>query len=634
MTHQKTRTIATLALLKTTYDAGSDYIDNFVPPTIAAAKTLQNDTISLHELSTAIKSEFGITIPESALKTILTRVVKRGYLKLNPDKTISKNHEKLTSYEFASEKSQTIREMTHLITSYIDFLKRNNITASEDEAESQILEFIETNSSVIIGNAINGKNKPISKDNYHAALFVEEILEGNPVLFEYMLTIAKGCILANSIYYPDISGINRHFKNLTICLDTDFLMRALGLDGSELESGATEIIGILKKSNVKLRCFDITADELRGIISAHKNALRNNHRYTGSGTTRAHLLDSKTSPSDLELLSQQLEKRLATLGIKILTKPKFTENMTISQTDVECALKDKINYKNPKALHHDSDCLVSIHVLRDGRYINFIEDTKFLFISTNTKLHQASISLNKKNRENTVPLCVSDQTIGNLAWIKAPLEAPDIPRKALIANAYTASNPSKELWSRYTEEVEKLKLLKEITDEDAILYRVSQEAKTSLMEVTKGDPENIIEGTIHQVIKRAKEKISQHVINEKAHEQILRAQAESELTNTIDKYDRAINKAANFISSTVGGLICISIFIIFSIGIIKTIPNVSSIREISLPIDLNYIFFSFYLIFSIYEVAQGKLIKKIFFSIKQRTFKFFHKNISAFFNND
>jgi hypothetical protein len=75
------RTITSLAILKVNWDHGRDYIENFVPFVAESLSPMPQQEVSLPELQAAIYENFGLHIPQGALKTVLRRAAKKGYLR-------------------------------------------------------------------------------------------------------------------------------------------------------------------------------------------------------------------------------------------------------------------------------------------------------------------------------------------------------------------------------------------------------------------------------------------------------------------------------------------------------------------------------------------------------------------------
>jgi hypothetical protein len=91
----------------------------------------------------------------------------------------------------------------------------------------------------------------------------------------------------------------------------------------------------------------------------------------------------------------------------------------------------------------------------------------------------------------TWPLAVLDHHLATVAWLKRPLQAPDLPRKQIIADCYAALRPEGRLWARYLEEIEALRQRGELSNDHFVALRYSVDARRALMDTTLGDPEAI-----------------------------------------------------------------------------------------------------------------------------------------------
>jgi hypothetical protein len=89
-----------------------------------------------------------------------------------------------------------------------------------------------------------------------------------------------------------------------------------------------------------------------------------------------------------------------------------------------------------------------------------------------------------------------------MAWLKAPMGAPSIPMREVLAFSYAALQPSQAIWDKYLSEVEKLEKQKTITARDLQLLRSSQLVQEELMTLTLGEEESLSEQTITAVLDR------------------------------------------------------------------------------------------------------------------------------------
>jgi len=78
---EQTPLLVSVAILKVNWDHGHDYIENFVPFVAECIRLSSSPVISLEELQQCMKQSFGLEVPQFALKTILKRVSKRGFIR-------------------------------------------------------------------------------------------------------------------------------------------------------------------------------------------------------------------------------------------------------------------------------------------------------------------------------------------------------------------------------------------------------------------------------------------------------------------------------------------------------------------------------------------------------------------------
>lgn len=102
---------------------------------------------------------------------------------------------------------------------------------------------------------------------------------------------------------------------------------------------------------------------------------------------------------------------------------------------------------------------------------------------------------------------MTDYALMNLLWLKQPLRAPDLPWRRVVADCFAATQPDEQLWESFVSEIEKLERQNRITADDYYLLRYSIEAKTSLMDLTLGREETFKEGTVLDILSRAREKV-------------------------------------------------------------------------------------------------------------------------------
>jgi hypothetical protein len=94
-----------------------------------------------------------------------------------------------------------------------------------------------------------------------------------------------------------------------------------------------------------------------------------------------------------------------------------------------------------------------------------------------------------------------------MAWLKAPMGSPALPKAEVLAFSYAALYPSRELLDKYLTEIEKLERGGRISERDHQLLRSSTLAQEELMKLTLGDDAALTEETIMETLERVSAEI-------------------------------------------------------------------------------------------------------------------------------
>ena len=139
----------------------------------------------------------------------------------------------------------------------------------------------------------------------------------------------------------------------------------------------------------------------------------------------------------------------------------------------------------------------SIYVLREGTSPKIVERSKAVLVTSNAGFSQAAFQYGQRHEASReVSSVITDFSLANMAWLKAPLGAPAVPMTELLAFSYAALQPSMELFEKYLSEIEKLEKQGKITARDHQLLRSSQLAQAELMNLTLGEEDALTEQTV------------------------------------------------------------------------------------------------------------------------------------------
>ncbi len=526
-------TVISLAILKANWDLlRKDYLENFVPIIAESIRLSKTDFVSLPDLQNDLRTRFGLRLPQNAIKSILRRVRKRGYIQLQHG-TYLKKPKRLAQLNFQTVQREVIRKQEALISRLLAFCSEKfDISWELDEAENALLSYLEENQTIVLsatsyGTVIPPQGHTSRSAKYVVGAFVRHLQETDDACFEYLETVVVGNMLANAIFLTEPGRTQKKFHNTMVYFDTTFLISALGYEGEFRQAPCTELLELLYTAGANLLCFKHTVDEIRGILNAGATIAAYGRTRDVHGRAIEHFLARGYTPSDIELLSATLERDLRSLRISVTGKPSYVHKYVIDEQALSDLLDSQMAYRNPLALQRDVDSVSAVMRLREGGEFYEIEDCRALFVTTNVDLVCLSRDFfHGEHPYGEVPPCTTDYTLANLLWLKTPVQAPDLPRKRIIADYYAAMQPDERLWRRYLDEIDKLEQSGAVTAEDYYLLRHSLEAKFALMDLTLGEEEAFTEGTVPEIIEVTKSRIRAGLEAELAEERTLRASAE------------------------------------------------------------------------------------------------------------
>lgn len=508
-----TQTAVSLAVLQVNWDRRKhDYLDNFVPIVAECVRLLKYEVVTVDELRNELESRFGLRFPQAAINTILGRLRKKGYVRLE-DEVYYKNPDQLSSLDFRKVQQEVIRMHDSLIRHMVDYCKREfGVRWSSDEAENHLLACLRENDLQIMTAVTSGTLipdiTPLTKTSkYYVAKYMQHLQDTQPAELDYLEKIVEGNMLANAIFLPDPARAEQKFRNTKIFFDTSFLIFALGYAGKPRQEPSSELLEILYETGGNLCYFQHTVNEIKGILDSCAQRIRNGETSDQYGSIE-YFIEKNFSDSDILLLSVNLERDLAAINVRIKEKPPYTEEFVIDEEALGKALEKEIKYRRPQARNRDVDSLSAIMRLRRMEDYYILEDCKALFISTNSAVSKVARQFfYKEDCENAIAPCITDYTLTNLLWLKKPLKLPDLPRKRIIADCYAALQPDENLVRAYLTKIKQKEDNGDITADEVFLLRHSMEAKQALMDLTSGDERGFAQGTINEILALIKERI-------------------------------------------------------------------------------------------------------------------------------
>lgn len=621
-----------LALLETLKGENiNDEIDLFVPYTAIIINKLESESFCVSDVKQGFKREFGITPPESALLSILTRTKKRKLISLNHGRYF-KNHRALSELSQAAESKRTELEdsLNRVLIEFQKFAnEKHEKQLSTEETENFLYKFLTANLSTFIGS-IGGKRSEIEtkirNTEYLTASFIKTLFETSSPLTSDISIIVKGIILSNYISYADKTTNKKSLSNITLFLDTPIVLGILGYSGHSKEVALKEFLDLILSLEIKTTIFDITFDEIQKLFHVWGSDLERGN-YNRFNTKTLELLRARgIDKARLETESALLESTIGKLGIDTITDFKWEEKYNCDFAALEQHLRRK-GFENN--LGHDVNCAARAFNIRAGRKVTTLNEKLGLFVTLNTTFERAANSylINELPR-GSIPVVISERLLSTVLWLKNPSIHKNLPSKILLANAYSTIYSDDKFWHSFITRLEQIKKRGEITEDDFLLVRWDKSLLDRVHDASIDTGTEFEDSDIFDIVESIKEKnqreSNEHIekittnaasaIIEKDEEIALKSQKIDEQDNRI----RSLNSHLLKLSSLASHVICIAISSILialtSYGIIKALPP-SSINlgsSITLPDEINSFSVILLLTFTLLSLICGFTFKSAY----------------------
>ena len=497
-------TLTSLAILKVNIDQGRDYLDYLTPFIFQILIDYNPDRITGSDVSRHIREHFGLEIPTLTVENLLRRL-SRQY----PIKRIGSIYKKvgnLPDPQLTAKQADAERHIGAVLSGLKQFSQETaRPIVTDTEAINSISAFLSEFSIMCLraylrGTAIPGADGSNQIDLVLISDYVQQLQRVDPERFESFLILVQGHMLANALMCPDLSNAPMSFRNVTFYLDTPLLVQVLGSDGEAKQTAIGELIALLHSLDGKVATFAHSLDELERVLTGAANYLE---APDARGSIVFEARKHGTTKSDLLLLASSIDERINEAGIEMESTPAYIEAFQIDESVFERILEDEVSYYNPRAKEYDVNSVRSIYVIRGDKQASSIENAQAVFVTSNTGFARAAWDYGQQfDVSRNVSSVISDFTLANIAWLKAPIGASNIPITQLLAFSYAALQPSKELLNRYLKEIDRLEELRIITERDHQLLRSSPSAYSELMHLTLGDGTSITEETVKETLGR------------------------------------------------------------------------------------------------------------------------------------
>ena len=510
------KTVA-FAALKSFYESGHDLFGVFGNLILLAISEKNNfSTAQIREL---LVNKIDFNLPEDVLRTILKRLRRDGFVEYSDIKNQDVISIRLTEKGVNQEKivrenyKNTDREKQSILTS----LKGKGLPYSAEVLSQEFNLFLENSTKqavLILERDDTPSNTIYSKVQQDIVAYFVESEKSNPELLEKLKKFLYGQIIAQSF-------LNRNFEtsgnigNLSIYLDTNIVFSFMGFHEDYYNLPVKEIIGLIKSCGAKLKVFSFTVDELKSILSIY---LSEYGYYSSQIRVRSIFQTLKRkgiSKIDVMSLMERFEDKLDELGIEVDYSFEMDDLMSEKQDELS-----KLNTYKPNnsviSIKHDLSALLAVKKLRHNRVKFQWEKSEAIFLSADNQLTAYDFNEDGHKENKTFPEVVFRSNLASLLWLKGKGGSDNAFLHNLFASYTHEKIISKQLWSKFTDELKRRRQEGLLTQEDIDrVVSLSETANILMDKQERGIAEILNDDRIREIRESSTQKDTTLIENEK-----------------------------------------------------------------------------------------------------------------------
>ena len=458
-----TETLTSLAMLKVNIDQGQDYFDHLRPFVIQVLIDARLESIQEGVVNQRVRAKFGLQIPVESVRFVLKRLVTDGFLvKRRREYRIAKD---LPDMQWMDRKREVEAHINAVISGLMKFADTlGHSFSGKDAATTAICAFL-SEFNIQCLRAYQGKTIiPILGEKHESDIvlvskYIIHLQTANTDQFNSFIRMVEGHMCANALLCPDLKDAPQTYEEVTFYFDTPLLIPLTGMDGAASQTAVRELLALLHKLGGKTAVFSHSKQEVENVLHGTANNL-----YHGYGKMFAEVKRKRMSKSDLLYIAAQVDEIFSKVKIELINTPPYEARFQINEPVLGEFLDREVQYYKKQAQEYDINSVRSIYALRRGSRPTTIENAKAVLVTSNQAFARGAWKYGQKHeRPNEIATVITDFSLANIAWLKAPMNAPELPQAEILALCHAAVHPKEAFIDEFLEEVGKLEQQKDIT---------------------------------------------------------------------------------------------------------------------------------------------------------------------------
>ncbi len=519
------RTLTAYAFLAQSTHGEADLLRGLAPLFRPIAKANAGKRFEPHTFAIAAAELYGFKMHPWALEDFAPRLAEAGILKKIV--TSSGTHDYLYA-DVADEFVQLSEDdVSRVIQEFIAYAKpllaESQVETTDDELEAALLaaltnlEFIDvllkpdkpiTSSGRSLLSVARSTPTPVDPTSANRARldvlcagFILHAYRTNRNTYDLLNHIVSGALITEVVLEFQSPSLPGALDQLTVVLDSPFLMSFLDLGTPESHTFARDLIEQLREHGARIGTFRHCVEEIRDNLTAVMSATQGG---IGHGAT-ARRLHAPAFSTYAGSIKSDPATRLAAAGIAVidlLATERWFRNFT-NQDEQELA-EALGHYENPVARDRDAASVAAVIRFRGGVRVRMgrFDTAKFLFVTENPRLVRTATRLLERKqmyREGEAPPAITDRYLAGLLWALYGGKAKELAPKLLLANCAAALEPRSDLLTKMH------RFIKDLNPDQVDYFTAlmtTERASQHLMEITLGDSDFLTRENAAGVLER------------------------------------------------------------------------------------------------------------------------------------
>lgn len=467
------RQLITYAFLAQTNPTQGDLLSGLAPIVKPIARTLAGQPFDAKEFSLRVEELYQISIHPWVADDLAPRLEKAGLL------VKTQVTARVTSYAYADIRQEfdevSVSDIRLVLQRFVDYarplLDRHKLELDDERLEETFLlelTSLDFHASLLRPRRATVQAHPgkaeevrqagvldvaeqealaLSNVSILCAGFILAMHQAEPALYDLILRIATGAMVAEAVLNIQNPGAAASIKGLRIVLDGPFIMALLDLEDSSATAYARALCDQMREQGALLQVFSHSVEEVRSALDSTLRAVEGGY---GKGAL-ARRLGVGAHRQYVKVVLETLDSTISRQNITIVAAPTSRDNYAYFSKENESAMTEYLgHYENSLARERDAASVAAVMRLRRDKraHMGRLQHAGVVFVTSNARVAAKADSFTvsqKMRKEREVPPVLTDRQLASLLFVMFGGQGKELTQYQLLANCAKALEPNNDV---------------------------------------------------------------------------------------------------------------------------------------------------------------------------------------------